>query len=697
MKYQFSTIVDPATYDNEGLSNGIDLRKNNFTHFEDRGAIRAQQDWAKHVAPIKQFKGTLGHDYSFMTVCVPECIPIRLEIISYANEFAFMYDDDTELDNENNTSAENDKLIGIFLAGTQGWSSLQDQSSSGKTRILKQLFSEMVEIDKECAIVTMKAWAEFLRVGSSRQHGTVFTRLEDYLPYRIKDVGEMFWFGVVTFGMALHIPDHEMDACHKLMEPAWIAVGLANDVFSWPKERDASQRLGRTHVVNAVWVVMQEHGFSQKQADQYCRELAAQYVSQYVDSIRNIKNEESISPDLRTYVEAMQYSISGNVIWSKFCPRYNPEKRFNQTQLDWMQNELPSSVELDRASNTSSSFLSTSTHGSPVSGSQATIESKEGWTADSSGIVSLLLNCSLPPLSHKVISAPWIYVDSLPSKGTRDMFLDALNHWLRVDGQRASQVKMAIRMLHNASLMLDDVQDGSPLRRSKPSAHRVFGVAQTTNSAAFLVNESIKLIRELAGDQGVAAVLEKLTSLFVGQAQDLHSSRNLSRPSLTEYIQTIDQKTSALFELASRLMCLCSTATVVPNRSLSRFCILLGRFFQIRDDYQNLTSPEYTKQKGFCDDLDSGTYTLPLVYAISQQSENLLLQNLLSTRLAEGTLDDAQKRLALDQMQLVKTDEFLQKILASLYDELRAELQCISSSFASENPQMELMLVMLKL
>lgn len=162
---------------------------------------------------------------------------------------------------------------------------------------------------------------------------------------------------------------------------------------------------------------------------------------------------------------------------------------------------------------------------------------------------------------------------------------------------------------------LDDIQDGSRLRRGKSSAHRVFGVAQTTNSAAFLVNESIKQIRELAGDQGVAAVLEKLTSLFVGQAQDLHSSRNLSCPSLTEYIQTIDQsgclalqkefnhvlrqpltkytvETSALFELAWRLMYLCSMANVVPDSSLSRFCILLGRFFQIRDDYQNLTSPE---------------------------------------------------------------------------------------------------------
>lgn len=212
--------------------------------------------------------------------------------------------------------------------------------------------------------------------------------------------------------MALHIPDHEMDACHKLMEPAWIAVGLANDVFSWPKERDASQRLGRTHVVNAIWVVMQEHDLSQEQANQYCRKLAAQYVTQYLENILKIKNDESISPDLRTYVEAMQYSISGNVTWSKLCPRYNPEKCFNQTQLDWMQNGLPRPIELDSASDTSSSFLSTSTHSSPVSGSQTTIEYKDGWTADSSEIMSLFLNSSLPPLSHKVepLSTPLLRI-----------------------------------------------------------------------------------------------------------------------------------------------------------------------------------------------------------------------------------------------------------------------------------------------
>jgi hypothetical protein len=93
MEYQYSTIVDPEIYNNEGLSNGISVRKHVFTHLEDRGAIRAQRNWARLVGPMDgRFKETLAPEWSFMTVSVPECLPERLEIISYANEFAFMHD-----------------------------------------------------------------------------------------------------------------------------------------------------------------------------------------------------------------------------------------------------------------------------------------------------------------------------------------------------------------------------------------------------------------------------------------------------------------------------------------------------------------------------------------------------------------------------------------------------------------------------
>lgn len=64
-------------------------------------------------------------------------------------------------------------------------------SRAGKKKIQSQIFLEMLAIDRPCAITTMKAWARFIEVGSSRQHNTRFTSLDQYIPYRIMDVGEM--------------------------------------------------------------------------------------------------------------------------------------------------------------------------------------------------------------------------------------------------------------------------------------------------------------------------------------------------------------------------------------------------------------------------------------------------------------------------------------------------------------------------
>lgn len=95
MEFKFSRLVDTAEYDLEGLEglcDGIPLREHNNKVCEDIGAIRAQQDWHKLVQPLSDYKGGLAASFNFMSIAVPECIPERLEIISYANEFAFLHD-----------------------------------------------------------------------------------------------------------------------------------------------------------------------------------------------------------------------------------------------------------------------------------------------------------------------------------------------------------------------------------------------------------------------------------------------------------------------------------------------------------------------------------------------------------------------------------------------------------------------------
>lgn len=133
--------------------------------------------------------------------------------------------------------------------------------------------------------------------------------------------------------MALSIPEDEMDLCLQLMRPAYAVMTLTNDFFSWEKERDELERGDRPNITNAIDLIMRERSMTEDEAKDVCREVIQKYVA---DSIRT--NEETqrnleISSDLRTFMEAMQYSVSGNIVWSNYCPRYHPEVFFNDVQL----------------------------------------------------------------------------------------------------------------------------------------------------------------------------------------------------------------------------------------------------------------------------------------------------------------------------------------------------------------------------
>jgi hypothetical protein len=93
MEYHYSDVLDPSSYETHGLGLGIPLRvHNDLQASEIRGAQRVQNDWTKLVKPVRGYKGGIGERFCFIGACVPECLPERIEIISYSNEFAFLYD-----------------------------------------------------------------------------------------------------------------------------------------------------------------------------------------------------------------------------------------------------------------------------------------------------------------------------------------------------------------------------------------------------------------------------------------------------------------------------------------------------------------------------------------------------------------------------------------------------------------------------
>ncbi|KAI0013032.1 fusicoccadiene synthase [Xylariaceae sp. FL0662B] len=320
MDFHYSKEIGPNVYDTDGLGYGIALRMHKDRAKEIKGTLRAQRDWSNYVDPVDGYHGGLGDPYSFMSVTVPECLPNRLEAISYANEFAFLYDDGMEsLDLKKNSRESAVGFLETFGAGALDFK--VDSKVRPEKRLQAQLLAEMMAIDRKRAITSMKAWARFVQ-SAAQTRSLPFETLDEYMPARAIDAGELIWFGTLTFGMALTIPDEEIDLCMELARPAYIALGLVNDLYSWEKEQNDAIRAGQDYVFNAIWVIIKERSVGEEEAKEICRGEIIKAISTYCRTLEETRNDSSLSHDLRTYLEAVLLSYIGNLVWSIYCPRY---------------------------------------------------------------------------------------------------------------------------------------------------------------------------------------------------------------------------------------------------------------------------------------------------------------------------------------------------------------------------------------
>ncbi|GKZ95683.1 geranylgeranyl pyrophosphate synthetase [Aspergillus niger] len=128
----------------------------------------------------------------------------------------------------------------------------------------------------------------------------------------------------------------------------------------------------------------------------------------------------------------------------------------------------------------------------------------------------------------------------------------ALNEWLEVPEKKLQVIVRAVNLLLTASLLIGDIEDGSLLRRRQPVTHKVFGVAQTINSANhtyFLVQQCVQ---QLGNPQVVEIFTEELLNLHRGQGMDLFWRETLICPTEEEYLDMISNRTGRLFRLAIR-------------------------------------------------------------------------------------------------------------------------------------------------
>ncbi|KAE8340171.1 hypothetical protein BDV24DRAFT_152188 [Aspergillus arachidicola] len=290
---------------------------------------------------------------------------------------------------------------------------------------------------------------------------------------------------------------------------------------------------------------------------------------------------------------------------------------------------------------------------------------------------------------EKILTGPLDYLRENPGKDIRGKLIDAFNEFLEVPNDKLDVIKRIIDLLHNASLLIDDIQDSSTLRRGVPVAHSIFGVAQTINSANYAYFIAQRELTYLNNPLSFSIYTEELLHLHRGQGMELHWRDTLQCPSEEEYIQMALDKTGGLFRLAIRLM----QAESASGIDYVPLVETLGLLFQIRDDYQNLQSDTYSTNKGFCEDIGEGKFSYPIIHSIRSRPGDLRLLSILKQRSEDLTV----RKYAVEHIESTGSFDYCERKIALLLQQAREQVRRSIADTTHRGSQIEKILNMLEI
>ncbi len=192
------------------------------------------------------------------------------------------------------------------------------------------------------------------------------------------------------------------------------------------------------------------------------------------------------------------------------------------------------------------------------------------------------------------------------------------------DIKKAIPTAICIEFFHNFSLVHDDIEDGSELRRGEPALHIKYGVSIAVNAGDGLYALCYGALREserLLGVQRAWRIFEEIAELSVvlveGQAMDLEF-KDRREMSESEVIEMLRKKTARLFAVSAKCGAIAGGASNKVAEKLGSAWEDIGIAFQIRDDILNVVGEEEKYGKRIGGDIAEGKPTLLLINCLEQ-------------------------------------------------------------------------------
>jgi geranylgeranyl diphosphate synthase type I len=197
-------------------------------------------------------------------------------------------------------------------------------------------------------------------------------------------------------------------------------------------------------------------------------------------------------------------------------------------------------------------------------------------------------------------------------------------------GEEALPVAAAIEMVHNFTLIHDDLIDDDESRHNVPTVHRHYGMPLAVLCGDLLIVKAFECITTHGGKAGlpddlIVELISRLTKSCLqvseGQALDIAMTSNGKSFSESQYIEMIGKKTGALFETSCELGALCARAGKKEFDRVATYGRNLGIAFQLIDDLIGVVGDPSVARKPVGNDIKEGKKTLPIQLAMRKAKE----------------------------------------------------------------------------
>ena len=205
-------------------------------------------------------------------------------------------------------------------------------------------------------------------------------------------------------------------------------------------------------------------------------------------------------------------------------------------------------------------------------------------------------------------------------KRMRPMLTLACARLLDYGGTRHHRLAAAVEFIHTATLLHDDVVDGSGLRRGKRTANIIWGNPASVLVGDFLFSRSFELMVE-DGSIKVLRILSRASAVIAeGEVDQLTAQRRIDTTE-DHYLTIISAKTAVLFAAACQIAAVVAERDEAVEQALDSYGRNLGIAFQLIDDAIDYASDAATMGKGVGDDFRDGKVTLPVILAYARGDE----------------------------------------------------------------------------